>query len=227
MDYEKKYKEALERAKIFSQRWEGIEINSELALKELKEIFPECSESGGESKDESIRKFLIKTIEQVPNDSLLWETMDKSSVLTWLEKPIPKFRVGDTICMISEEVPYPRTIEKIENGNYIYDNGKGFINLKFQDNYELFKQEPILNQSSAEKLKLMKKCVHLAFKQGYKSGLTTANAEWEHKTTWGEENTIRLNQAIYVLHQQGYSDVENWLKSLNPQKINVEQYKNN
>jgi len=227
MDYEKAYKEILEKAKIFRQKWEGIEINSELALKELKEIFPELSESKDESNDERVRKFLIKTIQQVPNDSLLWETMDKSSVLTWLEKPIPKFRVGDTICMISEEVPYPRTIEKIENGNYIYDNGKGSISLEFQDNYELLKQEPILNQSSAEKLMLMKKCVHLAFKRGYKSGLQTANAEWEHKTTWSEEDTIRLNQAVYALHQQGYSDVENWLKSLNPQKINVEQCKNN
>ena len=218
MDYEKKYNEALEKAKIFRQKWEGIEINSELALKELKEIFPELSESKDESNDEGVRKFLIKTIQQVPNDSLFGRQWINHLFLTWLENPIPKLRVGDTIYMISEEDP--RTIEKIENG-------KGFTSLKFQDNYELLKQEPILNQSSAEKLMLMKKCVHLAFKQGYKSGLQTANAEWEHKTMWSEENTIRLNQAVYVLHQQGYSDVENWLKSLNPQKINVEQCKNN
>lgn len=75
-------------------------------------------------------------------------------LLTLAKNEIPKFRIGDTVCMISEEMPYPITIEKIENGNYIYNNGKGFISIKFQDNYELIKQEPILNQSSAEKLML-------------------------------------------------------------------------
>lgn len=43
----------------------------------------------------------------------------------------------------------------------------------------------------------------------------------KQNSEWSEEDTIRLNQAIYVLHRQGYSDVENWLKNLNPQKINV------
>ena len=56
MDYEKKYKEALERAKSFNKRWQCIEAtDSELALKELKEIFPEL----GESEDEKIKKGII------------------------------------------------------------------------------------------------------------------------------------------------------------------------
>lgn len=38
------------------------------------------------SDDERIRKWLIDTIKQVPNDSIEWETIDKSSVLAWLEK---------------------------------------------------------------------------------------------------------------------------------------------
>ena len=38
-NYEKKYKEALERAKTFYKRWDSIEAtNSELLLKEVKEI---------------------------------------------------------------------------------------------------------------------------------------------------------------------------------------------
>lgn len=38
------------------------------------------------SENEKIKAFLIKTINQVPNDSLLWEEIDKASVIAWIEK---------------------------------------------------------------------------------------------------------------------------------------------
>ena len=52
----------------------------------------------------------------------------------------PKFKVGDVIHKIGEDVVVPNKIEKIENGNYICDDNKYFINIKFQNNYELVKQ---------------------------------------------------------------------------------------
>ena len=74
MDYEKKYKEALGRAK---KLYEQGTITESLSY-----VFDELAES----EDERIRKWLIDTIKQVPNDSIEWETIDKSYVLAWLEK---------------------------------------------------------------------------------------------------------------------------------------------
>ena len=53
--------------------------------------FPELVES----EDEKIRKWLIDTIKQVPNDSIEWETIDKSSVLAWLEKQVEQKSLDD------------------------------------------------------------------------------------------------------------------------------------
>lgn len=48
----------------------------------FRRIFPELEES----EDERIRKWLIDTIEAVPNDSIEWEKIDKSDILAWLRK---------------------------------------------------------------------------------------------------------------------------------------------
>ena len=78
MDYEKKYKQALEKAKSFNKRWQCVgATNSELALKELKEIFPELR--GDE--DEKIRKGLIEFVK-----SRLAGFPEYDEYLAWLEK---------------------------------------------------------------------------------------------------------------------------------------------
>ena len=69
----KRYDEAIERAKNY-QKVNGSAV--------IPAIFPELKES----KDEKIRKWLINTIEEVPNDSIEWDVIDKSDVLSWLEK---------------------------------------------------------------------------------------------------------------------------------------------
>ena len=78
MDYEQKYKEALEKAKSFNKRWQCVgATNSELALKELKEIFPELVES----EDEKIRKELICFLEtEIPQCNA------RDKYIAWLEK---------------------------------------------------------------------------------------------------------------------------------------------
>ena len=39
----------------------------------------------------------------------------------------------------------------------------------------------------------------------------------DKKSEWNEEDELNHKQAIYVCHQNGYTAVENWLKSLKPQ----------
>ena len=69
----KRYDEAIERAKHY-QKVNGSAV--------IPAIFPELKES----EDEKIRKWLINTIEEVPDDSIEWDVIDKSEVLAWLEK---------------------------------------------------------------------------------------------------------------------------------------------
>lgn len=76
MDYEKKYKNALE--------WARRVMNGETGFirKEVEEVFPELKES----EDEMIRKALISGIKQ---DMLSFQTIygiDLKKVLIWLEK---------------------------------------------------------------------------------------------------------------------------------------------
>ena len=99
MDYEKKYKEALGRARTFSQRWQGIEAtDSELVLQEVKEIFPELKES----EDEKIRKSIIDLVEkQMPKSE------NKKWMISWLEKQdkkdsqviLPTFTFDDILAL--------------------------------------------------------------------------------------------------------------------------------
>lgn len=65
----------------------------------LERLFPELAES----EDEMIRNWLIDTIKQVPNDSIEWDAIDKSSVLAWLEKQGEHKRFRDSI-QIGDEV---------------------------------------------------------------------------------------------------------------------------
>ena len=76
----KAYDEAIERAKAFNKRWQCIQaIDSELALKELKEIFPEFTEN----EDERIRKEIIYHIQNC-DDTIDEET--EKRMIAWLEK---------------------------------------------------------------------------------------------------------------------------------------------
>lgn len=48
--------------------------------------------------------------------------------------------------------------------------------------------------------------------------LTNVYRESQLKPAWSEEDELNFKQAIYVCHQNGYTAVENWLKSLKPKK---------
>lgn len=76
----------------------------------LEEIFPELRESD----DEKIRKWLIGTIKQIPDDSIEWETICKSDVLAWLDRP-------------SEEKPDDKFEPKFKDGDVLYDGRNACI----------------------------------------------------------------------------------------------------
>lgn len=75
MDYEQKYKEALEKARKKIENSRNIEMVSfiEDAFSELKD-----------SKDEKIRKELIEWMKAFPDE--IWRFIYKKDIITWLEK---------------------------------------------------------------------------------------------------------------------------------------------
>lgn len=80
MDYEQKYKEALERAKNFHANMvsDGIRYT-------VEEIFPELKES----EDERMRKALIRFFQWFPYDRLNDENLKPEEAIAWLEKQKP------------------------------------------------------------------------------------------------------------------------------------------
>lgn len=78
MNYEKKYKEALEKARQFSEH--PLEEDSSSIV---EYIFPELKES----EDEKIRKYLLKLADRCPEDSIdFMRGVKKGDILAWLEK---------------------------------------------------------------------------------------------------------------------------------------------
>ena len=82
MDYEKKYKEALERVRRLHDRMLVLSSTDALvASAELEFIFPELAES----EDERIRKELKEAFEAYDIEST-WNGIPIRSIITWLEK---------------------------------------------------------------------------------------------------------------------------------------------
>ena len=104
MNYEKAYKEALERAKI----WQGhlYEVGDKDYADELNYIFPELKES----EDEKIRKTLIEYFNAYPKD--YFGGLKKSYIVAWLEKQ------GGTSkeWTISDAATLKELIDFLENG---------------------------------------------------------------------------------------------------------------
>lgn len=88
MDYEKKYKEALERAKKFKEHL--LEINDEGYAHEIDCMFPELKES----EDEKVRKALIDLIYKIYANTSYITCDEHERMLAWLEKQGEKLPVG-------------------------------------------------------------------------------------------------------------------------------------
>lgn len=76
-NYEKKYKEALERAKeLYSQHC------AEWRDEDIEYIFPELAKN----KDERIRKALLDAMNDNTPDSIIWDDIRAEEIAAWLEK---------------------------------------------------------------------------------------------------------------------------------------------
>ena len=84
MNYEKRYKEMLAKARAFYKKWDGVDVyNSSLAISELKEIFPELNKN----EDEKIRETLIDYLkERESGESYGQYVLRYDHWITWLEK---------------------------------------------------------------------------------------------------------------------------------------------
>ena len=85
MDYEKAYKEALEKAKknyeTAQELSDGSTIGVECFKNTITSIFPELK-----SEDERIRKFLLHNVEKTIKETFEKEGFKKEDILYWLEK---------------------------------------------------------------------------------------------------------------------------------------------
>ena len=83
MDYEEKYKQALERVKSFMEGYEERLFDRDM----LEDIFPELKES----EDEKIRKWLIRLISTNGYRELESDPMpcNRMNIIYWLEKQKP------------------------------------------------------------------------------------------------------------------------------------------
>ena len=80
MDYEKKYKEALERAKKELDTCGSQDCD---AARQIFRLFPELKES----EDEKVRKALIEMVHDTAGDELWVDyNVHKEEALVWLEK---------------------------------------------------------------------------------------------------------------------------------------------
>ena len=126
MNYEKKYKEALNKAK-------DMLSYKEVRREDMEFLFPELKED----EDERIRKELIGFLRNIPNSNYTCEEMAH-----WLEKQgiRPRFNIGDVICdklctTLNKDTQPNMEIVDIQNGIYICD--KGSFPVSQQDEYEL------------------------------------------------------------------------------------------
>ena len=165
MDYEKKYKEALERAKQFSEK-PYLEDSKGI----VEYIFPELKESED--------KKILRSLKAVVKEYDMWPErgLSMNDVLTWLEKQgeqkpyglreeckdcqcnyageckgscamkrgeqksvkVPKFKVGDKVYTLRNR--FECTIESIDETTYYGDTTN--FDIKDQNNWKLVEQKP-------------------------------------------------------------------------------------
>ena len=81
---------------------------------------------------------------------------------------------------------------------------------------KLYKQKPV-ELEKEEKSRLMKKCVHRAYQQGYDTGFFMATTELEHKQEWSEEDESMRIKCIGIFETYCAEDASRlitWLKSI-------------
>ena len=156
----------------------------------LESLFPELAEI----EDVRIRKEIIAYIKTgtYHKDWITW--LEKQGYQRFADKVEPKFDVGDRI-QYSKDCGTIMTIEKIENGEYIFGNSMGHITIESGNKWHLAEQNPAWSEEDEQHFNFLEKLlVTLQVKlteSEIKKG-TNSNSEYYYK-------------------------VIQWLKSLRPQ----------
>lgn len=144
MNYEKKYKDALERAKGLL---EGMDEGDYLASSEdIENLFPELAESEGERMRKAIIDFL-KNIEEENESSLIFGNTTTTDMIAWLEKqgekkpciteePTPKFKAGNKVIFTNGNVG---KIVIVGTHGYTFENGDWFTHEFVEKDARLYK----------------------------------------------------------------------------------------
>ena len=139
MNYEERYKKALDRAKVWKNK-SGMPKDKQGIL---DDIFPELAES----EDERIRKALITFFQRFPIDSIENAGTNANEAIAWLEKQglqnlansakickdEPKFKVGD---WVQYRAAKPFLVEEITEQGYI--NGDSCLPFEWENEIHLW-----------------------------------------------------------------------------------------
>ena len=220
MDYEKKYKEALER-----MRYVVIDPKNENMLQAIKEtVFPELKES----EDEKIRKSIYNYIDVTLDDN---ESAEKEKWLAWLEKQGKHKPVDINASLINKMVNDYKNTDEYVDGDY---KGKP-INCMvrayrqgIKDILSISKENSIKSAWSEEDESWFKELELMALSFSNDVSYLKKFFDWlkflkdrvQPKQKWSEEDEVKINRIVACLENLNVADNDillkdiDWLKSL-------------
>ena len=219
MNYEQKYKEALERARKLGTM--EMPIDPTRSIQE--QIFPELRES----EDEKIRKALIFYYQ---GDGCLCTNeyrIDYKNIRTWLEKQgeqkqkvQPKFKIGDIIRFKGNETlkgeAETHKIVSYDNELYVFADGTTDL-FSEQDLYELVEQKPesgyVDCTEHPEWYGMPSKEQTLAWSEEDER-ICQCLIESQEKALDGLRNSNVVHSEIIIDLKETYRERISWLKSL-------------
>lgn len=182
MNYEKKYKEALERAKEEMSK-NGLK-NDVIAVHLVETIFHELRESEGDKVRKKLIHLVKKSHEQGGYALHKWEA---DEMIAWLEKQgeKPRYSIGDVLFNKDTQSNYE--IIDIRDDMYICD--KGFFHISHQDEYELVAKK--IDQKPADKVepKFKKGDWVILTAGGLSATLQIVNVDTNKKLYWFNDNS--------------------------------------
>ena len=212
MDYEKKYKEALERFKTFREKYctygdlhfgDVIFDKTGEAQKDLDAIFPELAESEDERMIKAIEHILYENY----SDAAVIEGVEIAEIVTWLEKQKEPIDPFDTK-LFQDGVKEGRRLERedIKKGPELTEELK-----KWKKDFDRLRKEHYGRKSSVWESPIMTHEMIMEKQEEQKP------AEWSAE----DENNLELViDCIYKFYPDPVMKykLKEWLKSLRPVK---------
>ena len=188
MDYEKKYNEALEKARKYMAK--GYDVL-------MPEIFPELAES----EDERIRKRIRLCLDECVHSDIIRD-YERDECLTYLEKQKESLHISETC----EEKPNSFTdkdkkmLERVLESlvcyrGKVYDEGEGELASEIDEEIAWMQAWEEQNPLSPDE-----KMNHSLFLEGFDVGREVGKVEAEQKPAeWSEEEKQKLNRIYEIL----------------------------